>query len=160
MLRGNKLGVLLRTYEAAEKDAAHEQRRVSDIVAERRRVVEELRSRHSALSEKVSALIGAKRPEALRTGNVSQITTISAYTGRLHKELAQIEEHVKVKEEELQRAVERAQLAQDELVSARVEKKKLEQLIEAQRRISARQDLARSEAAADELNTFRRKDKS
>ena len=157
MFRGKKLGVLLRTYEAAEKTALQSRNEIEQVVDDRRQIVERLRLRRNTIAEKVKSLLGSERIDAVQSGNVSHIASLTSYTKRLQKELDALQLVVAEKEQALTRAVERAEMADEELTEARVERKKLEQLIQAQQKIATRKSIARSEADADELNIFRRK---
>ena len=75
---------------------------------------------------------------------------------RLSRELERVEVKARSAEKDLKSAVDRLELADAEIVALRVEKKRIEKLLDSRELSERVQSVAREEALTDEMNTYRR----
>ncbi len=153
----NKLRALRRTFEIEEQRALAARNQVDSVVKERQAITEDLYARRDKLLKSLEDLRTDGRKKALHSGDGSQLASISRFSTRLEKELAELQEVIASREKELNSALERLEVAEEELVEARLEKKRLERLLD-KREFSERiRDEANKEAEADEMNFYRRR---
>jgi hypothetical protein len=153
MVQRKKLAQVLKVREAGEKDALLERKGIDQVVGERRTKVEDLRGRRKALLNKIHESGAKARVQALHNQDLNQLSALTGYGKRLKKELDSIDRELFRAEEDLRRALERAQLAEDEFIRARVEKRQVEQLMLTQEDAKRLQAAARDEMAQDEMSS-------
>lgn len=154
-----KLRALQKTFELDEQRILHERNDIDQVVDQRRRLVEEVQEQRSVLQEKLNKLRTEERAAALQTGNGQRLASTSRFEKRVEKELAEVEELVASREKELAAAVERFEATDAELVEVRIEKKKLERLLDKREFRERIRDEATQEALADEMNYYRNRRK-
>ncbi len=154
-----RLGGLLKKFEAAEHEALIEQFRVDEVVDERKRHVELLASRTDTLRKRLDELAREETQAALLSGDPSQISAVKNYERRLSKEFTLLKNSLNEAKSDLDRALSRSQSALDEVVEARIEKKKIEQLQSSREASERRRDLAREEESSEEFHGFHRSKK-
>jgi hypothetical protein len=148
-----KLGVLLKVSKAAEHETIRIKKEIEDVVLERQDRLKEVESKRTILEEQLFVLTNKNLKRAVTSGDIAQISSIASYELRLRGELERIEERIKVKAEEVNRALERASIAEHELLEASIEKKKYEQLISKVRKNRAIHDYAKEEIEIDEMGS-------
>ena len=154
-----KLKALQRSYEVEERSAAQHKREVEVVVEERRKVFEELLLEKQRLEVELKKVRTQDRASALVLGDAQQLLAFSRYEARLKRELKELDVRLEQREHELQQAADRAELAGDELVAARIEKKKVERFLEQKAESVRVRDAASEEAEVDESSFYRGKGK-
>lgn len=152
-----KLGVLQRAYEVDERRALEEKKRVDAIVDERQKIVEELEGERDALETKLQTLRGQDKRNALHTGDAGQLAAIERYAKRLQLQAGALDSVLEERRKELQQAVERSGFAEQELLAARMEKKKVERILKNRADTVRAVNEASNEALADEMSFYRPK---
>ncbi|MCB0322882.1 MAG: hypothetical protein KDD69_04890 [Bdellovibrionales bacterium] len=157
MAQDPKLQALKRTYEVQEQQALEEKRKVDAVVEHRRKAVEALRHERDALSDKLADIRSVGRQSALCSGDAARLNSIAAYESRLVQVLRELQTVLAEKEQELSSGLARLTLAEEDLLAARIETKKLERFVEHREQAARVTDAAREEALTDEMNFYRRK---
>jgi hypothetical protein len=152
----SRLTSVLLARESGEKDALRAHHEVERIVTQRRRVVDELKALRAGISDKLREFLENKRVAALQEGNLNRLSALTGYGKRLSRELKRIEQELELREIDLKRAIERSDIAEEEFHKARVERKKVEHVIEGQRQSNRVLDIARDEALQDELRNLKK----
>ena len=154
-MKHEKLSALLTSCEVEEQKALQEKRRIDDIVEQRRVRVEEVAARQSALEQRRLLLKEEQRLLALQAGDVGRLKAVLDFEKRLAKEAQDVTELLEKRQTELNRALERAAIAHEELIAARIEKKKVEKILS--RRTDEEQAVgaAVEQALQDELSSYR-----
>ena len=152
-----KLEALQRTYEVEERNAIEHKRQIDIVVEQRRTAVVELVARKEEMEQKISELCTKDRAGALVRGDAEQLIAVSRYRQRLSTKLAELAVQIEQREQELKMALERFSAAEEEVVSARVDKKKVERFLEQQAHSVRVRDAAVEEVETDESNFYRRK---
>lgn len=130
MNQDSQLGSLRKTLELEERKALQHYQDVERVVAERRKITSEAAKRVDALRKRIDDLDRVGRVRALRKGNIVYVHGATSFLRRLRKELAEAQTEHDAREKELQQAVERAKLAEEELSAARLERRRVEKLVE------------------------------
>lgn len=159
MAKDSQLTAVRKTLELEEHKALQYSSEIDRVVRERREAYEGVRGRQEALRKKLLDLAQKQRVSALHGGEVAQLAGIDRYAARLRKELAEVDELVASKQQELDRALERAKLADEDLVKARLERKRIERFIDERSLQEKVLGAAVEEALLDEMSSFRRGDK-
>ena len=156
MPRDAKLQALQRACEVEEQRALEEKMRVDSIVEARQSLVDQIGAEREELERTLEGLHTKRRDVALQNGDASQLASISRYRVRLTKELGEIEENFQARLKELDVALARAEIAEEELVAARVERKKVEKFLDSREQSARVVDAAIEESESDELSYYRR----
>lgn len=159
MAKDSQLTAVRKTLELEEHKALQHYSEIDRVVRERRESLDVTKARQQALKKKLLDLAQKHRMNALQGGEVAQLAGIDRYAGRLRKELAEVDELVASKQQELDRALERAKLADEDLVKARLERKRIERFIDERSLQEKVLGAAVEEALLDEMSSFRRGDK-
>ncbi|OVE79669.1 hypothetical protein BVY02_02540 [bacterium J17] len=96
-------------------------------------------------------------PEALKNNDSRRAASLKTYLQRLRKELSAAEQLLYSKQKDLEVAVERATIVAEELLNARVEKRKIEKLLEKRSHSEKLLSAAKEEVSIDELLSSRRR---
>lgn len=152
----SKLAAVLTSFEVAERSALLEFRRIEKVAEERNSVLQVLRREHEALAERVRNLLGERTHRALLQGDTTQLFAVRRYEQQLAKALVELDKEIQSQTEEVRRADERTKLAEQDLIAARIEKKKVEQLSANRRQLAQVREAAREEEKLDELNSYQR----
>ncbi len=156
MSNESKLHVLHRAYEVEEQKALEEKKKVSEKVNERQKIVDELLRERNRMQAAIREWRTKGRVSALRGGEAWRLASGASFETRIAAELAVLEERLRNKTEELNRAIERAKLADDDWKEARLDKKRLEKVMDNRYASELAVDVAREEIDADELSFFGR----
>lgn len=150
-----KLQSLLKTLELSEREAIQHRGFVEGIVEQRRRKVELKKSRLLALKERLLSLAKARRSFALQRGDLQAAASHASYSKRLESDVHRIESQLLSLRRELAVAEERSEQAEHDLLEARLERKKVEQLLEQQSRKGRLRIEALDAERVDELAQYR-----
>lgn len=148
----DKISTLLKGAKMQEQEAAQECLRIGTVADNRQRIVSELRGRERQKSAELLQEIPRRRWQAVREGNLQQVSAVTAYQRRLEKELERVSAELREREQDLAAAALRLAAAEAELIEARRDKRKVEKVIsnrDAARQVAA---AARDEAENDELS--------
>ena len=149
----SQLVSLQKACEAKEQEALIRHRDVERVVETRRQASEKVRIEKELLEKKLSRLSGADRNSALKQQDAGQLDSIAQYSERLRRDVFRLETVLAERLKELQMAVERSEIAEQELVEARMESRRVEKLIEERNMQALVRGSALEEAATDEMAT-------
>lgn len=152
-----KLRALQRTFELEEQRALAARNKIDEVVEQRRAIVEKLHEERRRLSDALHRLRNQDRSKALQAGQGAALASISRYSARIEKELAELSGVIASREQELASAVERLTAAGDDVIAARLEKKRVERLLDKREFSERLRDEANKEADADEMSFYRRR---
>ena len=152
-----KLKALQKTFEIEEQRSLVARQKIDRVVDQRNSVILKLHFKRDELLEKLHRLRGNDRIRAIQEGDGRQLASISRFLVRIEKKLAELNEVIASREKELLVARERLKAADDELIGLRLEKKRVERLLE-KREFSERiRGQAHEEALTDEMSVYRRR---
>ncbi len=156
MSKDSKLHAMRTACEVEEQAAIEAKNRVDAVVRERQDIVGMLLNQQRKLAEKLKNLTSEQRSKALLAGDALQLAAITQYAQKLKQDTDNLSAKLKERSQELETALVRARLADEELIKARVEKKKLDKLIENWQQSELRRSVALDELNNDELSHVRR----
>jgi flagellar biosynthesis chaperone FliJ len=130
-----QLETILRSRKASEHEALVGKHVVDKVVDTRRENLEKELKKLGDLKERYSQVVNDLRKRALALGNVGELGTLKSYEQKLIAEMLKLENIIKVCQLDLQSAIKRAELAEQEFIEARIESKQVETLKE--KRLSA-----------------------
>ncbi len=151
-----KFAAILKNAEAEEHQAAQLKKKIEEVLDSRKSKLAEVEARRSKLLEKLAVMMGEKRYSALNSGDISRVASITGYRERLEREILEVEREFETQNVEVNRAIERAKMAEDDLLEARIERRKIEQLVTAEEQSERLKKVALEEINTDELNSSRR----
>lgn len=155
MTQDKRLAALIRASDAVEQEALQERKRIDLVLSQRQQAVDSLREEESRLQREIDELSANRGKHALLTGDARTLSVIKGYSRRLSKRVQELEGQLRTKEADLSLARQRLVLAEEELVNARVERKKLERLVSSQERKRLGRNVAEEELNVDEISGFR-----
>lgn len=150
-----RFDALLKSREASENEALQEERRVRIVLDERRLVYDSFLNRKEELIKQIRFLRGQARKDALRKGDIVGLSAVIRFAHALERQVVQLDEGMAKKKVELDIAESRAVLAEKDVVLARIERKKIETLVEGHAHSQRVLDAARDEAIVDDFNVCR-----
>lgn len=156
MPKDNKLQALRKAKEIEEQKALEEKQKVEIVVEERQKIVDSLQRKHDALCQKLERMRTTERGNALHVGDATQLGAIFSYEKRVNAELEELSCQLDARRKELKMALERGELADQDLLRARVERKKIEKFLDNRQLTERVVDAAIEEALTDEMNYYRR----
>jgi hypothetical protein len=156
MSKDVKLQALRTACEVEEQQALERKKKVDAVVEERKQIVNMLLAKRDALLGRLKKLTTTNRAEALHAGDASGLAAVTRFEKRLNGDLEKLLAELELRTKELEKAQERAQLADKELVDARIEKKKIERFLENWQRSERVRDAAIDEAITDEMSSYKR----
>ena len=121
---------LYRSLEIEEGGAIKERIRIEEIAAVRKNDLDKLVSNLELVKSEISNCQGNKRSKALAEGNSQKVAGLVQHTARLKNDCENLQKKVKKQSESFHKALERLKAAEEILLEKRVEKKKIEKLIE------------------------------
>ena len=148
---------LLRKLEAEEQELVNQARTVGQVVEKR---LAEWRRVHEIWSEKTERLAdlrGPRRGQAARQKRIEELSTGSAFIGRLESELKALQPDLDEKKKDLDRANERFAAAELDIKRKQLEKRQVEKLLENRYQAGRVAAEAREEAVQDEMTGMREK---
>jgi flagellar biosynthesis chaperone FliJ len=158
--RRNKLEALLKSCEVTEKEFHKYRAAVEKVVLVRQADYESVKNRYNALDTRVkSLLIESKAIFSGESTASKNVIAIQSFLKRLSKEMSMLTELIGQKESELQSALNRLSIADQDLVNARIEKQKIDKLIQSIDDFSKIKEAASEDFALDELATIRSRNK-
>ncbi len=158
MARDAQLQALLKARELDEQRAAQRHAEIERVAVERARVCEDLEREIEGLRRSVDELQGPKRVRAAQSGDAFAIGSVTEYAKRLERKMDTLAAELAEKTDDHNRAQERLRAAEQEVVAARVERKRVERLLEERTRQDLIQGSALEESAIDDLMVMRRRD--
>lgn len=158
MARDSQLLALLKARELDEQRALQRRAEIAQVVDERTSVCMGIAGDVDRLSREISALRGPKRIEAVLRGDGPTVESMALYAGRLATQRRELEALLVERTTELSRAQERLLGADQEVVNSRVERKRVEKLLEERERLERIQGSALEESATDEFVVSRRRE--
>lgn len=157
--RNDTYGALLQSSKADEQEAVAQRNAVDRVVEERRMLVASLMENLQKLNVEYQALTGSQRIELLQQGRVQQAASVMRRSEAVRDAIEQLGRKVQTAEEDLRRAKERLDVAEQELREVRVERKKAETLVSRREQQERIVEAAREELFVDELNSAERSKK-
>ncbi|MCB0358054.1 MAG: hypothetical protein KDD44_00405 [Bdellovibrionales bacterium] len=151
-----KLESLRRATEVGEYEAVRYLRQVQDVVDAREVRVHELQESLGQLRRRVAMLKGEGTRQALQQGGGA--ASEHTFAKRLAGDIAVLERELDERIRELRAAELRLRAAEDDVTSARIERKKIEKLIANRQDIARRAGEAREELASDERAGLKKRD--
>jgi len=157
MSKQKSIHAVIRAAESKELDALQARKQVDAVVEQRKVLVDKLSLQIAELELKLKKAAQEDRYSALFKGKAGVLSSLEAFRDRLEREIRLLKTSLLDKQSDLQKAIERAEIAEQELVEARVEKKKAEHLLTNMKEAEAVLKQAEEEAKADDYNIFRTK---
>ncbi len=152
-----KLQALLTGCQAAEEEAKLKRVKVERVAEAREKSLTQCEEKRKALQQKRTLLLRKRRSTALQSGDLAQVSSLTRYGKRLEQELKKLEKSLEERKKEYKRAQIHVKLAEEEELEARIERKKVEQLLSKTAQQKLFSDVAREEIMIDEFNNMRRK---
>lgn len=156
MSKDVKLQALRTACEVEEQNALERKRKVDLIVEERKRIVDALSEKRDALSDRLKKLTTTDRAEALHMGDARTLAAVTRFEKRINADLEKLSAELGQRGAELAKAQERLRLADQELLDARIEKKKIAKYLENWQQSERVKDAALDEAITDEMVSYKR----
>ena len=130
MSNDTQLLALLKASEVEEQRALLQKRDIDNVVEARQLLADQLRKQKEELDARLKDVGNKFRIAALQEQDAAQMQSVTKYAEQLRKTGSVLDKEWQERNQELQRAIERATLAENELVEVRFEKKRLEKLLE------------------------------
>ncbi|MCC6931970.1 MAG: hypothetical protein IT292_01765 [Deltaproteobacteria bacterium] len=156
MSKSDKLEKLLKVQESKETQVVLDGKKVQDVLRERQKAVDLLLKAKEDLLNRIEYYDQSVQQEGLITGDVSLLKGVSEQKKRLKQDLECLEQEIKNKMEELERARKYEQLNREELLAARQEKQKIAIVLNRAHEVALGTDAAREEVLVDELSGRKR----
>ena len=150
-----KLNKLLNSCLAEEQNALLAKKEVEQIAEQRTQDLDKVNNQLMILERKIDNLENEQRELALSQGDISKLHSIENYIERLKKEKINFLKEKNSKEEDLNRALERVNLLNDEWIQSRVERKKIEKIISQREEANRVASAAKDDSYNDEHNIIR-----
>lgn len=128
-----QLLTLVKTWGIEEQKALQYKLGVEKITKERETVYLGVLKKKKEVEIKIKDWGGKYKKQALQLGNGRILQSALVYKEKLQKELKRLEKEENEKLKELNSAIERSKLAEKEWLAARMEKQKIEKLLEKKR---------------------------
>ncbi len=125
-----QLLTLVKTWGIEEQKALQYKLNVEKITKEREKGYLDIIKKKKDVELKINDWGGKFKKQALQVGDRRILQSALAYKEKLKKELKRLEKEENEKLKELNSAVERSKLAEKEWLAARMEKQKIEKLLE------------------------------
>lgn len=150
-----KIQALFRSLEVEEKQLLKERAPIDEIIEQRTEVLEGLLDKKRGFLDKLEQGDRKLKSQSLRSGNIGALAEWERFAARLKKELAILEPDVKNAEKELESARRRLAEVDEELIAVRLERKKIERVIENREEKERIQTQALDEVSSDELSIYK-----
>lgn len=147
----DKLQALLRSCEAQEQSAARDFSRLQDVLRQREQHLSGLAEELTGLKLKLQDMQRERIFGGSASGTCSSVSTITSYTKRLTAQIEKLEDSIRASKQDVSRAAERCDAAEEELIEARIEKKKIERLISGRQDVQRATETAREEVSLDDM---------
>ena len=150
-----KIQALFRSLEVEEKQLLKERLPIDEIIEKRTKSLELLLEKKQGFIAKLEEGDRKLKAQSLRSGNIGALAEWERFAARLKKELARLEPDVKNAERELVSAKQRLAQVDEELIAVRLERKKIERVIENREERERIQSQALDEVSSDELSIYK-----
>lgn len=157
MSRLEKLRALQKRCELTEQEVLSEKNQIEQVVDARQQAVNSCLEEKEVLVSRLDEMVNSRRTRALRVSDISEATSTTAYVKRLKQEIEKIEKSITAKQQELSSALHRAQLVNDELQEAMMERRRVEKVIERIHTDEKLHEAGREEQISDETSRSMRK---
>lgn len=151
MSDSKQLKTLLKTWEIEEQKVLQYKLSVEKITKDRERLYLEVLTKKKETKSRISDLGGKVKKQALQKGDKEVLQSALGYKGKLEKELKLLDKDVSERLKEFNQALERSNLAEKDWIAARIEKKKIEKLLEKKRTADLVFDSVKDEIIIDEF---------
>jgi hypothetical protein len=155
----SKLLAILKSFEGAEHAALRERAKVLQVFEQREGALKRAQERQEKLRSRLLHLRGAGRFSALHAGELGSVRAGAAFGVRLEGELREVESEVHTLVEDVRRAQERVTAVDEEVIQARIDRKRIETLLENREQARRVVGVHVEEVQAEELQGFKRKEK-
>jgi len=152
----NKLIALLRSYEVNEKNILSDHLKIEKVYNERKDLQDSLESKKNNFKEKLIELRSIKRADALMSGDMARMSLLVGKESKIQKEIEDLEAQLIESSSDLELAKQRVDDSHQELIEIRLEKKRLEKLLENRENFSRSVSDASKEILAEEISYSRR----
>jgi len=125
-----KLNVLLKSLEIAEKQVVQEKLRIEEIADSRVAVLSKLIEERNSIYARLEALSSGQKRNLVGGSQTSSPAQVQAFRKRLTKDLETLKPKIETADRQFKSARERLELAENELLEARIERKKVEKLLD------------------------------
>jgi len=149
----SQLIALQKACEAQEQEIARRKKEIAKVRHERQEIVDELERTRKDLESKVSSLLGKDRLKASRGTRGPDIQGVTNYAERVREEVEKTKMLLDEKRKDLDMALAREKLIEDELMSARLETRKVERLLDERNLQTLVHTTALEEVSTDELSS-------
>ncbi len=152
-----KIASVLKAREMQETEALQEKARVQSVLSGRQVELEGMIDTLGRMKGDQEQIRNIARPNLLVTGELYRLPGLLRYDRQLEKKIVQLEKKISEKKEEIAMAESRAKTAQDDLVGARMERKRVEIFISRKVLEHRKTESALGEQEFDDLIGARRK---
>jgi flagellar biosynthesis chaperone FliJ len=152
-----KLKALQTKVDLEEQQCLVEKNKISLLVEQRKLILEEVQSKQAALMAKIENSRKNKYKQLKQGDSVNQIAGSASFLQRISSESEELSVLIIEKQAELDRAVERLQSVETDLLEIKKEKKKLEKLLESRVVEQVIRKEAHEEILVDEMSGSRDK---
>lgn len=152
----NKLTALFRSYEMNEKELLVEYSKIEKVYSQRKALYESLQASMKQFEMTLLEIRTSKRSSALMRGDVQKVSLLLEKEKELQQKLSEIEVEIEKAYSELNSADDRIKFSQGELMEVRLEKKRLEKLLENRDNFSRSISEASDEIRIEEMSYSRR----
>ncbi len=128
-----KLEVLLRSLEVEERNSLEEKVRIEEIANTRVKVLSGLVEERTLLYSKLDDLSQSQKRALVGGSRVVSSAEMQAFRGRLNKQIEELKVKIDKADEQYRLARERLELAENDLLEARIGRKKVEKLLDSKK---------------------------
>ena len=156
-IKSSKLLALHKAAVGQERTVLQEKLRIEKIVEERFLKLKNLEDKKESIELEVVELEKKEKLRALQKSDIEKVQTITAYVNRLQQELEELLESINHHSNDYESAKMRLEDYSEELRVAKVERKKIEKLIESHSNADLLKKEAFSEAQLEDRAGFKGK---
>ena len=128
-----KLEVILRSLEVEERGALEEKLRIEEIADARVKGLSGLVEERTVLYSKLDDLSQSQKRALVGGSKAVSPAEIQAFKGRINKQIEELKVKIDKADEQYKLARERLELAENELLEARIGRKKVEKLLDSKK---------------------------
>ncbi len=151
----SKLNSILRSLKAEEVGVLKEKSRVEEIANTRKSTLDELEQAQGQLQSEIDQCLGKKKNSAVLSGDSQKVAGLNNYAIRLKEKFDEYTPKIKKASMDYEKALTRLQNYEKLLVEKRLEKKKIEKLMENQMSKDRIKREALVELDNDERSTYK-----
>lgn len=158
MAGDRKIAALLRSIDLDEQKIVAHRQSVQKITDERRQQYEALQAKEAHLKMRLAQGGAMLRDSSVQHGEVGQLAEWERFSKRLQKELEVLAPQLVESLKELQSAEQRLAVVDEELLEVRIERKRIERIMENRETQERLQNQALDEASSDDLSVFKNRE--